>query len=88
MEQTNMGTTNPLEILFNETEAQRTGDSLKPGSTATPFSTFFWAALSYTHKQVEADRLTAEASLADDIEWDLMNDGQIRKGKKEVTSFL
>ncbi len=88
MEKTNTTLKNPLEILYNETEAQRTGESLKPGSTATPFSTFFWAALSYTHKRVEADRLTAEAPLADDIEWDLMNNGQIRKGKKEVTSFL
>ncbi len=58
MEKTNTNLKNPLEILFNETEAQRTGESLQPGSTATPFSTFFWAALSYTHEGVRYSEST------------------------------
>ena len=54
---------------------------LEQGSTATPFSTFFWAAL-------HDDWATAEAQFADDIEWDMMPNHQIRKGKPEVFSFL
>ncbi len=54
---------------------------LEQGSTATPFSTFFWAAL-------KDDWATAEAQFADDIEWDMMPNNQIRKGKAEVFSFL
>jgi hypothetical protein len=54
---------------------------LEQGSTATPFSTFFWAAL-------KDDWTTAEAPLADDIEWDMMPNNQIRKGKGDVLPFL
>jgi hypothetical protein len=44
---------------------------------ATPFSTFFWTALKYMQDGVEAD----------DIEWDMMPNAQIRTGKKEVMAF-
>jgi hypothetical protein len=54
---------------------------LEQGSTATPFSTFFWAAL-------KNDWATAEAQLADDIEWHMMPNNQTRKGKADVFSFL
>lgn len=54
---------------------------LEQGSTATPFSTFFWAAL-------KDDWATAEAQFADDIEWDMMPNNQIRKGKTDVLPFL
>ena len=56
-------------------------NDLEQGSTATPFSTFFWAAW-------KDDWTTAEAQLADDIEWDMMPNNQIRKGKAEVLPFL
>jgi hypothetical protein len=54
---------------------------LEKGSTATPFSKFFWAAL-------KDDWATAEPQIADDIEWDMMSNNQIRKGKTEVLPFL
>ena len=54
---------------------------LEQGSTVTPFSTFFWAA---SHD----DWATATAQFADDIEWDMMSNNQIRKGKKEVIPWL
>ena len=54
---------------------------LERGSTATPFSTFFWAALS-------DDWITADSQYADDIEWDMMLNNQIRKGKEEVLPWL
>jgi hypothetical protein len=54
---------------------------LEEGSTATPFSTFFWAGY-------HDDWPTAEAQLADDIEWDMMSNNQIRKGKADVLPFL
>jgi hypothetical protein len=54
---------------------------LERGSTATPFSTFFWAAL-------KDDWPTAEAQLTDDIEWDMMSNNQIRKGKTDVLPWL
>jgi len=50
-------------------------------STATPFSTFFWAT---SHD----DWATATAQFADDVEWDMMSNNQIRKGKKEVIPWL
>jgi hypothetical protein len=56
-------------------------EALRPGSTATPFSTFFWALIS-------GDLTTSEARLTDDIEWDLMLNNQILKGKKEVIPWL
>ena len=49
-------------------------EGLEQGSTATPFSILFWAAL-------KKDWFTAEAQIADDIEWDIMPNNQIRKGK-------
>jgi len=55
--------------------------NLERGSTATPFSTFAWAAL-------KDDWATAEAQFADGIEWHMMPNNQIRKGKAEVFSFL
>ena len=54
---------------------------LEQDSTATSFSTFFWAA---SHD----DWATAAAQFADDIEWDMMSNNQIRKGKKEVIPWL
>jgi hypothetical protein len=82
--------TTSLSTLFEETRDQRTDKSLQPGSTATPFSTFFWAALKATLKTTpEADDwVIPEAQFADDVEWDMMNNGQIRKGKQEVIPFL
>ncbi len=65
-------------------------EALQPGSTATPFSTFFWAALKATVKTTpEADDwVIPEAQFAGNVEWDMMNNGQIRKGKQEVIPFL
>ncbi len=79
-----------LSTLFEETRDQRTGTSLQPGSTATPFSTFFWASMKAMEKTTpEADDwVIAEAQFADDVEWDMMNNGQIRKGKQEVMPWL
>jgi len=57
------------------------GKDLAPGSTATPFSTFFWAAL-------KEDWTTAEAQYAEDVEWDMMSNNQIRKGKADVMPWL
>ncbi|HXY86861.1 MAG TPA: hypothetical protein VEG44_00310 [Candidatus Acidoferrales bacterium] len=54
---------------------------LEQDSTTTPFSTFFWAA---SHD----DWGTATACFADDIEWDMMSNNQICKGKKEVIQWL
>lgn len=76
-----------LTALFEQTTARSADTSLQSGSTATPFSTFFWPALKYTHDRVETDRIAAEIPFADDIEWDMMNNGQIRKGKKEVLAW-
>ncbi|MGB8310532.1 MAG: hypothetical protein WCE81_01555 [Halobacteriota archaeon] len=56
-------------------------EALKPGSTATPFSTFLWAAVS-------GDLATAEAQLTDDVEWNLMPYNHIIKGTKEVIPWL
>jgi hypothetical protein len=56
-------------------------EALQPGSTATPFSTFFWSAMS-------GDLATAEAQFANDVEWDMMPNAQIRKGKEEVIPWL
>ncbi len=71
--------TTSLSTLFEQTRDQRTDPSLQPGSTATPFSTFFWAAF----KAMETDDWTVcEAQFADDVEWDMMNNGQSRKGKQ------
>jgi hypothetical protein len=54
---------------------------LEKDSTATPFSKFFWSAL-------RDDWATAEAQIADDIEWNMMSNNQIRKGKADVLPFL
>jgi hypothetical protein len=54
---------------------------LEPGSKATPFSRFFWAAY-------HDDWPTATAELAEDIEWDMMSNNQIRKGLADVLPFL
>ncbi len=80
-----VSTTASLSTLFEQTRDQRIDPSLQPGSTATPFSTFFWAAF----KAMETgDWTLCEATYADDVEWDMMNNGQIRKGKPEVMAFL
>jgi hypothetical protein len=63
------------------TNSAITGKDLERGSTATPFSTFFWAGL-------KEDWATAEAQFADNIEWDMMPNNQIRKGKADVFVFL
>jgi len=79
--------TNAMTALFESTTAQRGGADLEPGSVATPFSTFFWAALRYLNDGVQADRDTAEAQFADDIQWAMMNNGQVRKGKRDVLAW-
>lgn len=56
-------------------------EALQPRSTATPFSTFFWAAGA-------DDWATASAQFADDVEWDMMPNAQVRKGKQEVIPWL
>jgi hypothetical protein len=66
---------------IGETRTDIINKDLEQGSTATPFSTFFWAAF-------KDDWATAEAQYADDIEWDMMSNNQIRKGKKEVVPWL
>jgi len=53
---------------------------LEKGSTATPFSIFFWA-------MMDKDWATAEAQLADDIEMEMPNN-QIHKGKKNVITLM
>jgi hypothetical protein len=80
--------TNAMTALFESTTAQRGGADLEPGSVATPFSTFFWAALRYLNDGVQADRDTAEAQFADDIQWAMMNNGQVRKGKRRSRMVL
>jgi hypothetical protein len=75
---------NPVLETTSAAAAQKQGmnnKDLERGSTATPFSTFFWAAL-------KDDWPTAEAQLADDIEWDMMSNNQIRKGKTDVLPWL
>jgi hypothetical protein len=64
-----------------EATTRITYEDLEPGSTATPFSRFFWAAY-------RDDWATATAQLAEDIEWDMMSNNQIRKGLTEVMPFL
>jgi hypothetical protein len=54
---------------------------LEPDSTTTPFSRFFWAAW-------HDDWTTAEAQFADDVEWEMMSNNQIRKGKTGVMPWL
>ena len=56
-------------------------EALKPGSAATPFSTFIFAVAS-------GDMATAEAQIADDIEWGLMPYNKALKGKNEVIPWL
>jgi len=56
-------------------------EALKPGSTATPFSIFIFAVAS-------GDMATAEAQIADDIEWGLMSYNKALKGKNEVIPWL
>jgi putative sterol carrier protein len=56
-------------------------ESLKPGSTATPFSTFLWAT-------VYGDISAGEARLTDDVEWHLMPYNKMMKGKEEIVTWL
>src|SRR6266567_7962987 len=56
-------------------------ETVKQGSKATPFSTFIWAVAS-------GELATAEAQLADDIEWGLMPYIKVLKGKDEVMLWL
>jgi hypothetical protein len=56
-------------------------EALKPGSTATPFSTFIWAVAS-------GDIGTAAAQITEDIEWGLMPYNKVLKGKEEVIPWL
>lgn len=56
-------------------------EALKPGSNATPFSTFLWAI-------VKGDFATAEAHITEDIEWGLMPYSKVLKGKNEVMPWL
>jgi hypothetical protein len=56
-------------------------ETVKQGSKATPFSTLIWAVAS-------GDLATAEAQLADDIEWGLMPYIKVLKGKDEVMLWL
>jgi hypothetical protein len=73
-----------MQVSSSEKSTETTGiryQDLEPGSTATPFSRFFWAAY-------RDDWTTATAQLAEDIEWDMMSNNQIRKGLAEVLPFL
>ncbi len=54
---------------------------LEKGSTATPFSTASWAGMN-------DDWETVESQYADDIEWHVMSNNQIIKGKENVVAFL
>lgn len=56
-------------------------ETLNPGSKAAPFSTFLYAVAS-------GDIATAEAQIADDIEWGLMPYNKVLKGKDEVIPWL
>ncbi len=56
-------------------------EALKPGSTATPFSTFIWAVAS-------RDIGAAAAQITEDIEWGLMPYNKVLKGKGEVIPWL
>lgn len=58
-----------------------TTEALKPGSRATPLSTFVWAVVS-------GDIATAEAQITDDIEWGLMPYNKVIKGKDQVIPWL
>ena len=53
---------------------------LEEGSKATPFSTFFWAGF-------KNDWTNAENQFSDDIEWILMPNYAIYKGKKDVVAL-
>jgi hypothetical protein len=52
-----------------------------PGSIATPFSTMTFALLS-------DDWITVDAALSDDVEWNMMPNAQILKGKSGVLAFM
>ncbi len=56
-------------------------ETLKPGSKATPFSTFLYAVVS-------GDITTAETQITDDIEWGVMPYNKVLKGKDEVIPWL
>jgi hypothetical protein len=56
-------------------------EALNVGSEATPFSTFIWAIVS-------GDIATAEAQIADEIEWGLMPYNKVLKGKDQVIPWL
>ncbi len=56
-------------------------ETLVPESDATPFSVFLWAVVS-------GDIPTAEAQLADGIEWGLMPYNKLLKGKDQVIPWL
>ena len=56
-------------------------DALKPGSRATPMSTFVWAVAA-------GDIVTAEAQITDDVDWGLMPYNKVLKGKSEVIPWL
>jgi len=56
-------------------------EALKPGSNATPFSTFLWAVVS-------GDITRAESQITDDIEWGLMPYNKVLIGKDEVIPWL
>ena len=62
-------------------QTDKNNEALRQGSTATPGSTFIWAAVS-------GDVAVAVAQLADDVEWILMPNNQIIKGKEEAISWL
>ena len=56
-------------------------EALKPGSRATPFSTFVWAVVS-------GDIATAEMQITEDIEWGLMPYNKVLRGKDQVIPWL
>ncbi len=70
------------DLNFDELKAiDHHAESLKPGSNATPFSTFLWAV-------VTGDIATASAQITDDIEWGLMPYNKALVGKDEVIPWL
>lgn len=68
-------------LVSSHASRRNDGDALQRGSTATPFSRFLWAV-------VAGDLATAEAQLADDVEWGLMPYSKTLRGKQEIIPWL
>ena len=62
-------------------ETKKSIKNLVKGPNPSPFATF-------TESLLSNDWGTVEARLADNIEWNMMPNNQMRKGKKDVLKFL